>query len=138
MPVTLQPACPAYGCPHTARTCPDHGRRAATRAYDEHRGSAHSRGYGAQWRRYTLSYRQRLVALGIPPVCGARLPEAPVTTDSRCAQEGKVTSGHVVDHIMPVSGPHDPRFYDPANHQLLCDGRGCGCHDAKRQRERRR
>lgn len=37
----------------------------------------------------------------------------------------------VVDHIVPITGADDPRFYDERNHQALCGS----CHDAKRQRE---
>lgn len=42
-----------------------------------------------------------------------------------------------VDHIIPVDGPDDPRFWDPENHQSLCHA----CHSAKtmaEQNERRR
>lgn len=138
MPVALQRACQSYGCSQPAETCVEHGRKAQAQAYDIRRGSSSSRGYGARWRHYVVAYRNELSRHGIAPLCGARLPNAPSTQDSRCQRDGKVTLGYVVDHIVPVSGPHDPRFYDPSNHQLLCDGRGYGCHDAKRQREARR
>ena len=43
----------------------------------------------------------------------------------------RVEVATVVDHIMPVTGADDPRFYDPTNHQALCER----CHNVKRQRE---
>lgn len=140
MPATLTRACQHYGCSYPSDTCPDHSKKAQQKAYDTRRGSASSRGYGARWRRYVEWYRAELMRLHVPRagLCGARLPGAPVTTHSRCTALGLVMPGHVVDHIEPVSGPDDPRFYDPTNHQLLCDGRGHGCHDAKRQQERTR
>jgi 5-methylcytosine-specific restriction endonuclease McrA len=63
------------------------------------------------------------------------MPGAPETGDSVCKREGRVTQlangGGVVDHIEPVDGKDDPRFWDQANHAGLCDR----CHDLKRQRE---
>lgn len=137
MPRALARAC-RYGCPNDAATCPTHGRQAQAQAYDDRRGTAHARGYGATWRHYTEWFRAELFRLDVTRagLCGARLPGAPPTHDSECQAKGYVVPGHVVDHIVPVTGPNDPRFYDPTNHQLLCDGRGNGCHDRKRQRER--
>jgi hypothetical protein len=44
----------------------------------------------------------------------------------------------VLDHIIPITGKADPRRLDTTNTQWLCDGiTGRGCHDRKRQRERR-
>lgn len=135
-------ACSRYGCPHL-QPCPEHGRHAQQREHNRQRGSSHQMGYGARWRAFTAWYRAALLRLDIAPLCGARLPGAPQTTDSLCAQRGRLTLGHVVDHIRPVTGPDDPSFYHPLAMQLLCDGRerggltGDGCHDRKRQRERR-
>jgi 5-methylcytosine-specific restriction endonuclease McrA len=42
-------------------------------------------------------------------------------------------SASVVDHVIPVTGPDDPRFYVPECHQALCDR----CHNVKRSRESR-
>lgn len=141
MSSVLTRACPVFGCPHPARACPQHGMQAATRTFDLRRGTASSRGYGAAWRAFTLTYRQTLISLDVPRagLCGARHPSAPLTTDSQCARDQTFTHGRVVDHIVPVSGPDDPRFYDVSNLQLLCDGAhgGRGCHDRKRQREGR-
>jgi 5-methylcytosine-specific restriction protein A len=54
-----------------------------------------------------------------------------MTTDSRCAAEGRVTPATVVDHIVPVTGADDPSFFRPEGQQAMCDQ----CHQAKRQRE---
>jgi 5-methylcytosine-specific restriction endonuclease McrA len=60
-----------------------------------------------------------------------------VTADSECLQQGRTTEVQgkfgVTDHIVPVTGPDDPRFYDESNHQSLCNR----CHNRKRQREAR-
>jgi 5-methylcytosine-specific restriction protein A len=55
----------------------------------------------------------------------------PVTGDSECCRRGWMTKADLVDHIVPVSGPADPRFYDLENLQGLCHP----CHNRKRQRE---
>jgi 5-methylcytosine-specific restriction endonuclease McrA len=133
MPATLARACSHYGCSHSA-PCPDHGQQAKALAYDDRRGSASSRGYDRHWRQYTQQFRNTLVLKGVSRagLCGARLPGTPETADSQCQASGYVTIGTVVDHIVPISGRYDPRFYDPTNHQLLCDR----CHNVKRQKER--
>jgi 5-methylcytosine-specific restriction enzyme A len=137
VPAALLRAC-VYGCPHDATACPEHGRKAQAKAYDLRRGTRQARGYDERWTRYTQWFRDELARHGIPPVCGARLPGTPPTQDSDCQREQRITQARVVDHITPVQGKDDPRFYDPTNHQLLCDGvTGRGCHDRKRQRERR-
>jgi len=118
------------GCANGA-DCPDHGRRAQRHRYNQHRGSPTALGYGTPWTRYRSWYFDELERQQGLPICGARLPGAPETTDSRCASHGWVTRGRYLDHIRPATGPDDPAFFDPANHQLLC----ASCHDAKRQRE---
>lgn len=132
MPSAPQRACTAFGCGQV-EPCPQHGRRARRQAYDDRRGSASSRGYGASWRDYRVWFigetmRRHVARAGL---CGARLPGAPQTADSQCTALGRTVAGRVVDHIVPVRGPHDARFYDTTNHQLLCDE----CHNRKRQRE---
>ena len=127
MPATLPRACPAFGCPNT-QPCATHDR---VRQWEQRRGSASSRGYGSRWRRYTDWFRGALTRNQVAVLCGARLPPTPPTRDSRCAAEGLIVLGTVVDHIVPITGPDDPHFYDPRNHQLLCER----CHNAKRQRE---
>ena len=114
--------CAHPGCPALVQS----GRcRAHSRQVERQRGTAAERGYDARWRAYSLLFRAH------HPLCGMRGIGAPVTKDSVCAREGRYTPSTLVDHINPVSGPDDPRFYDEANHQALCDE----CHNAKRQRE---
>jgi len=94
--------------------------------------TASADGYGARWYRYSVAFRSRY------PFCGARPSGYPPTGDSVCQAAGRLVpcapgnKRSVVDHITPVTGPHDPRFYDQANHQTLCQR----CHNQKRHRER--
>jgi 5-methylcytosine-specific restriction enzyme A len=132
MPAALMRACSGRpGCPAlvTAGACED-CKRARQTAYDDRRGTAASRGYTAQWAAYSRWARSTVLLY-----CGDRMPGAPETDDSVCKREGRVTQlahgGGVVDHIEPVQGKDDPRFWDRTNHQGLCNE----CHNAKRQRE---
>lgn len=121
MPAAIQRACATHGCLTLTedRLCP---------ACTTRRGSARARGYTTTWDKYRVQFLLRYRR------CGDRPPGAPVTTDSLCRLNGYVTAARVVDHIVPVTGPHDPTFLIPACHQALCDP----CHNAKRQREARR
>jgi len=96
------------------------------KAYENWRGSSHQRGYGGRWRALSQSVRRRY------PLCGDRPPGAPETRDSVCKAEGRVGLGEHCDHIVPVTGPDDLKFYDKSNLQVLC----ARCHQAKRGRER--
>lgn len=106
--------------------CEQH-QKAKVQGYDRWRGTASARGYGSRWGRYRASYLEAY------PFCGDRAPQAPKTTDSRCQAYNRLEPATVVDHIIPVTGPTDPSFYEDANHQALCES----CHNVKRQRERR-
>jgi 5-methylcytosine-specific restriction protein A len=121
MPAALLRACVGPGCTALtdSRLCP---------ACHAVKGNARARGYTSRWDVYRRRYLQS------HPRCGDRAPGAPLTSDSICVQQGYVTPARVVDHIVPVSGPHDPSFFVPEAHQALCDP----CHNAKRQRESRR
>src|SRR5262249_11571900 len=101
---------------------------------DRH-GSSTSRGYGTKWQSFRTWYLREMQRLDVSRagLCGARLPGAPLTDDSVCAREGRIEPGIVVDHGDPVTGPHDPTFFEPKALQLLCHR----CHNAKRQREGR-
>lgn len=79
------------------------------------RASASLRGYTARWSRYAAAYRAR------HPWCRT------------CAAAGRRRATQAVDHIRPVRGPQDPRFWDPTNHQPLCRS----CHAVKTQAEGR-
>lgn len=81
--------------------------------YDQQRGTSSDRGYGARWRKYALQFRR----------------ENPVCMVPKC-----VNPSTDVDHKRRVSGPDDPCFWDPENHQALCHS----CHSAKTAHEGRR
>ena len=102
--------------------CDEHGKQEERR-----KGSPSSRGYTSRWARFSRNYRT------IYPLCGMRAPQAPRTDDSKCLSEGRATAAQVVDHIVPVSGPNDPSFYDLSKLQSLCHE----CHNIKRQKEKR-
>lgn len=124
--------CAAPGCSSLVPKgrCQAHQRH-QQRTYDQIRGTAAQRGYDSHWGRYRARF------LAEHWYCGARPDNLPPTGHSRCLAQGQYLvrspTGRpsVVDHIIPVSGPDDPRFYDPTNHQHLC----WECHQRKRQRE---
>jgi len=77
----------------------------------------------------------RLIALDIPPVCGAVLPTGPQTQDSQCKQAGvwNAESLHL-DHEPPLTAAERQRHEavcDPNRVQWLC----ASCHDAKTRRQ---
>ena len=76
----------------------------------DERGSAHSRGYGVNWRRL------REVVLDAEPLC------------RHCMERGKLTPAAEVDHIMPL---RDGGKNDRENLQSLCGP----CHDEKTIRD---
>lgn len=79
--------------------------RVLARQYDRYRGTPSQRGYGYRWRKYRDQF------LVEHPAC------------EKCWAEPSKD----VDHIIPVSGPNDPLFWEPSNHQALCH---C-CHSQK-------
>lgn len=100
MPSKPRKLCSYPGCQRlcTGRRCEEH----AIAAWSTTKGSAHSRGYGASWRKLRESILAR------DPVC--RL----------CGRVWSVT----VDHVVPkAAGGSD----DDSNLQGLCDA----CHVAK-------
>jgi len=113
MPIAPKRPCrhPGCGAVVTSGRCEVHQakvddqRRTDVKRYDQQRGSAAARGYDARWTRYSKRYRH----------------DHPLCVD--CLAIGILTSveygGHV-DHIIPVSGPDDPLFWDETNHQSLC------------------
>lgn len=102
-----------------ARRIPTHKppvtRAAPARALqtERRRGSSHERGYTKRWAAYS---RTRLKA---HPQCEAH------------RLRGQYVSATCTDHIVPVSGPDDPGFWEPTNHQSLC----ARCHSEKTARE---
>jgi hypothetical protein len=106
--------------------------------------------YGAEcsyhttvWRKLRARFRRELSRADIFPTCGARLPGAPITDDSRCQADGvlitdtlhKLQTGHElhVDHIVPHRGDK-ARWRDLLNLSLLW----ANCHNRKSQREGQR
>jgi 5-methylcytosine-specific restriction endonuclease McrA len=133
MPQALARACRVLGCPG-GDAC-THGRIQAAQAVDRERGSSAARGYSSRWRAFRDWYMSELFRTAVPRagLCGARLPGAAVTDDSVCARTDLLVLGTVLDHIVPVTGPDDARFFAKLELQLLCES----CHNAKRQRERK-
>ena len=107
-PTKLRTACAQQGCPAliNERRCPEH-KRAETRRYDQQRGSSSARGYGVRWRKYRTWFLSQTANIFCATGCGQ-----PATD---------------VDHIKAVTGPNDPFFYAPTNHQALCHA----CHSRK-------
>jgi len=97
--------------PCAIQRCPGltHGQfcEAHQREYEQQRPSAASRGYGQRWQAYRKAYLAR-----------------PENQHCRCGCGQKATD---VDHIQPVTGPDDPLFWDPTNHQPLAHA----CHSRK-------
>ncbi|OGU82654.1 MAG: hypothetical protein A2W11_06155 [Ignavibacteria bacterium RBG_16_35_7] len=70
--------------------------------YDKERGTSASRGYNYRWSQYSKRYRKE------KPLC------------VMCEKEGVLKIAECVDHIVPVDGPDDILFWEPSNHQGLC------------------
>lgn len=81
--------------------------------YDKERGTAHSRGYDGKWSKAAKQFRVN------NPLC------------KMCEQKGILKVNFCVDHIVPVTGPDDPLFWDQSNWQGLC----LTCHSEKTARE---
>jgi len=108
------------------------------------RESASKRGYGSSpgsaWQRFRRRFVAQLLERGIPPYCGAHLPDGPSTQDSQCQADGiKNPDANIFDHAPPlteaeraaaVAGDRSA-FDDPLRIQLLC----ARCHNAKSRRE---
>ncbi len=82
MPQRLRHPCSYPGCPGLTNECfcPAH-TKAETRRYEQERGSAASRGYGARWRRI------RIMVLAEEPLC------------RECAKQGRVEAAMDVHHL---------------------------------------
>jgi 5-methylcytosine-specific restriction protein A len=99
MPSRAHSPCRVPNCPHFS-PCPVHVELVRTDA----RRSSSTRGYGYRWRLYRDGF------LSVPRLCACG-----------CRQMVTVENG-VVDHIVPVSGPDDPLFWEPTNHQAMVRG----------------
>lgn len=79
------------------------------------RPSACKRGYGRRWQRYSKD----------------RLGRHPLCVDPYGRHAGRPVAAVATDHIVPVNGEDDPLFYEPMNHQSLCQS----CHSEKTAKE---
>lgn len=82
-------------------------QRRRMKQYERQRGTSTERGYDANWRRY----RERFLAV-----------------NPWCVECNRLAN--VVDHITPHRG-NERLFWDPSNHQAMCDS----CHSSKTARE---
>ncbi len=107
MPSKPLKPCNSKGCPNLTREryCEHHQQ--LNQNYDEHRGTAAQRGYGARWQ------KARTYFLSKHPIC------------VRC-----IDIATVVDHITPHKGDMNV-FWDRSNWQPLCKP----CHDRKTVKE---
>jgi len=74
----------------------------------DRRISVRKMGYSYRWSKYSKQYRRE------NPEC------------VRCGEPADC-----VDHITPITGDEDPKFWDASNHQSLCTS----CHSKKTARE---
>lgn len=116
MPTAALHPCSAPGCGvlTNAGRCPAHAK-AGARAYERKRGSPSARGYTYRWEQYAAAYKRE------HPLC------------VHCQANGRIAATQCVDHKTPVSGPDDPLFWEPTNHQALCHS----CHSIKTASEDR-
>ncbi len=131
MPTAAQTHCATPGCPELVQGgyCSEHkGKR--ERAYDQHRGSRHERGYDHVWYEWLARYR---AGYDLDATTQAGVDQ--LLARNRCAScwaSGiRTTHGLEFDHITPLSA--GGRRLDPANVQPLCGA----CHRRKTAGERR-
>lgn len=113
MPTKPKRPCSYPGCPEltVGQYCDKHQKQ-VTKAYDQRRGSAASRGYDSRWAKARKRY----------------LREHPLCVE--CLKAGKLTPGNVVDHKDPHKGDK-VKFWTESNWQSLCKR----CHDTKTAKE---
>jgi len=88
----LHPGCPALVSRGDKGRCPEH-RKSYEQAIYRERGSAANRGYNARWSRFRIMY------LNEHPVCACGCGRGAVE----------------IQHLIPVTGPDDPLFYEESN-----------------------
>lgn len=105
-----QRPCSKVGCRILTdeRYCPEH-KVERRKQYDRQRGTAAQRGYTSRWHKYSVAYRKE------HPLCVG------------CLVANVISPSEHVDHIIAVSGPDDPLFWEQTNHQALCQS----CHSKK-------
>lgn len=112
----LKKFCLKQGCSNTVESgyCEEHKesqnqtKKLRNKITDQKRGTAHERGYTAQWRRHRIYFLKRN-ALCV-----------------HCMEIGRFTGATVVDHIIDHKGNHT-LFWDQSNWQSLCKSH----HDIK-------
>lgn len=110
MPYSAPHPCSHPGCPAVVRSgrfCLEHAKQEQG-AYDQERGSAAQRGYGARWRKL------RAMKLGADPICSDPYHQHP----------GQVVAATEVDHILPKARGGTDAW---ENLQSLCGS----CHSHK-------
>ena len=119
MPVAPRKPCRICGALSNGSYCGQHQKkkeeqvRAERIKYDQVRGTRTERGYSNRWLKVSKLYRQE------HPLC------------VMCEKKGILKLAECVDHIIAVSGPDDPLFYEPSNWQSLCHS----CHSEKTAKE---
>jgi len=78
-------------------------QRESFKQYDKRRGTANERGYNFRWQQYSKAFLRRPEN----QICKLHLP-------------GCTIMAECVDHVVPMRGPDDPRFWDRSNHQAAC------------------
>lgn len=102
------------------RPCEHCGKPEAKDTAEAYRKSSSERGYGGKWKTWRAAILKRLRATG--------------EWGGNCDRCGRVILKSVhCDHIEPVSGADDPRFYDRTNIQFL----HAGCHSEKTIEDRK-
>ena len=86
------------------------------------RPTAHQRGYTYEWSQYSKQFRLD------HPMCQGYAVDA---HGQALHTEGCQRMTEHVDHIVAVTGPDDPLFWEPSNHA----GRSHSCHSRKTVRE---
>jgi 5-methylcytosine-specific restriction protein A len=86
----------------TAGYCDKH-KKQDQQQRDQRRGTAHERGYTYRWQKYSQWFLKQPENI----FCKLQLP-------------GCTNLAECVDHIDPVNGAKDPRFWDTSNHQGAC------------------
>ena len=106
MPERASRPCRKPGCPALVTTgyCSEHKSSSPAALTESRRGTAHRRGYTRRWSEYSK----------------ARLRQYPLCVGYPAGFHGeRYTAAEVTDHIIAAS-KRPGLFWDPANHQSLC------------------
>jgi len=120
MPSAPLKQCRKPGCKNVSKNsyCDEHSRqrkavaKTKQRDYDKIRGTRTERGYDNRWLKESLYFRKDKVCI-------------------HCDKKGVAKMSQCTDHIIPVSGPKDPLFWNTDNWQPLCHE----CHSIKTAKE---